>query len=50
MDFVVGNLNKLQKLGLDRKINGNFNVFTLGPMAQATLVANDWMCEMLFTL
>ncbi len=50
VDFVVGNLNKLQKLGLDRKINGNFNVFTLGPMAQATLVANDWMCEMLFTL
>jgi hypothetical protein len=30
-------LNKLQELGLERKISWTLNVFTLGPMAQATL-------------
>ncbi len=29
MDFVVGNSNKLQKLGLEGKISWPFNVFTL---------------------
>ncbi len=36
VDFVAGNSNKLQKLGLYEKIS---NVFTLGPTAQATLVS-----------
>jgi hypothetical protein len=31
VDFVVGNSNKLEKLGLEGKISGNLNVFTLGP-------------------
>jgi hypothetical protein len=30
-------LNKLQELGLERKIIRVLNVFTFGPMAQATL-------------
>ncbi len=35
----VGNPNKLQKFGLEGKIGfGTFNVFTLGSIAQATLV------------
>jgi len=38
LEFVAGNSNKLQKLGLERKINWALNVFTLGPMAQGTLV------------
>jgi hypothetical protein len=38
VDFVAGNSNKLQKLGLEGKISSALNVFTLGPMAQATLV------------
>jgi hypothetical protein len=38
VDFVVGNSNKLQKLGLEGKICWVPNVFTLGPTAQATLV------------
>jgi hypothetical protein len=38
VDFVAGNSNKLQKLGLEGKISGSFNVFTLGPTTQATLV------------
>ncbi len=39
--FVVGNSNKLQKLGLEGKISWAFNAFTLGPMAHATLVVNN---------
>jgi hypothetical protein len=39
IDFVAKNSNNLQKLGLERKINWVFNVFTLGPIVQATLVA-----------
>jgi hypothetical protein len=39
--FVVGKSNKLQKLGLEGKFNQTFNVFTLEPMAQATLVVNN---------
>jgi len=39
--FVVENSNKLQKMGLEGKINEAFNVFTLGPMAQATLEVNN---------
>ncbi len=38
MDFVAENSNKLQKLGLDGRISWAFNVFTLEPMAQATLI------------
>jgi len=38
---VARNSNKLQKLGLKGKISWVFNVFTLEPMAQATLVPND---------
>jgi hypothetical protein len=38
IDFVVKNSNKLQKLGLERKIRWAFNVFTLGPTIQAALV------------
>jgi hypothetical protein len=38
--FVVGNLNKLKKLTLERKISWTFNVFTLGPMTYTTLVLN----------
>jgi hypothetical protein len=38
VDFVVGNSNKLQKLGLEGKINWALNVVTLGPMARGTLV------------
>ncbi len=38
MDFVAGNSNKLQKLGLQGKISWTLNVFTLGPTTQATLV------------
>ncbi len=48
VDFVVGNSNKLQKL--EGKISGNLNVFTLGPMAQAILVADDWTYEMLYAI
>jgi hypothetical protein len=29
VDFVAGNSNKLQKLGLEGKISSAFNVFTL---------------------
>jgi hypothetical protein len=39
MNFVAGNSNKLQKLGLEAKISWALNVFTLRPMAQATLVS-----------
>ncbi len=39
--FVVGNSNKLQKLGLEGNISQAFNVFTLGPIAQATLVVKN---------
>jgi len=38
LEFVAENSNKLQKLGLERKINWALNVFTLDPMAQGTLV------------
>jgi hypothetical protein len=38
MNFVLDNSNKLQKLGLEGKINQAFDVFTLGPTAHATLV------------
>jgi len=37
VDFCSGNSNKLQNLGLG-KFSWAFNVFTLGPMAHATLV------------
>ncbi len=30
MDYVIGNSNKLQKLGLEEKMSWAFNVFTLG--------------------
>jgi hypothetical protein len=33
VDFVDGNSNKLQKLGLEGKISWALNVFTLGPTA-----------------
>jgi hypothetical protein len=36
VDFVPGNSNKLQKLGLEGKIRAN--VFTLGPTAHATCI------------
>jgi hypothetical protein len=39
MNFVAGNSNKLQKLSLQAKFSWALNVFTLGPMAQATLVS-----------
>jgi hypothetical protein len=43
MHFVVENSKKLQKLGLEEKINWTFNVFTLGPTIQTTLVMmNCW--------
>jgi len=29
VNFVLGNSNKLQKMGLNEKISGTFNVFTL---------------------
>jgi hypothetical protein len=38
VDFVVENSNKLQKLGLEGKVNSILNVFTLGPMAHVTLI------------
>ncbi len=38
VNFVAGNSKKLQKLGLEGKISSALNVFTLEPMAQATLV------------
>jgi hypothetical protein len=38
IDFVAQNSNKLQKLGLERKIRWAFNVFTLDSTIQATLV------------
>ncbi len=38
MDFVAINLNKLPKLSLERKFSLTFNVFTLGPIAHATLI------------
>jgi len=38
VDFVAENSKKLQKLGLEGKISWAFNVFTLGPTTQATLV------------
>ncbi len=37
MDFVAGNSNKLQILGLEGIISWALNVFTLGPMTQPTL-------------
>jgi hypothetical protein len=40
--FVVENSNKLQKLGLEGKISWSFNVFTLGPTTQTTLVMMNW--------
>ncbi len=40
VNFVAGNSNKLQKLGLEGKFSWTLDVFTLGPTAQATLV---WM-------
>ncbi len=41
VNFVAGNSNKLQKLGLEGKISSALNVVTLGPMAQATLVGKN---------
>jgi hypothetical protein len=38
VDFVVGNSNKLQKLGLEGKLTRGLNVFTLGPRAHTTLI------------
>jgi hypothetical protein len=38
MHFVAENSNKLQKLGLEEKISSTFNMFTLGPTTQTTLV------------
>jgi hypothetical protein len=38
VNFVAGNSNKLPKLGLEGKISGALNVFTLVSRAQATLV------------
>jgi len=38
IDFAAKNSNKLQKLGLERKIIWAFNVFTLGLTIQATLI------------
>ncbi len=38
VNFVAENSNKLQKLGLERQISWALNVFTPGPMSQATLV------------
>jgi hypothetical protein len=49
MDFVVGYSNKLQKLGLEGKISWVLNVFTLGPIAQVTIVAfNSFICILLW--
>jgi hypothetical protein len=42
MHFVAENSNKLQKLGLEVKISWTFNVFTLGPTTQTTLVMMNW--------
>jgi len=42
MNFVVGNSDNLQKLGLEGKISWALNVFTLGPTTQATLISMDW--------
>jgi hypothetical protein len=39
VDFVAGNSNKLQKLGLEGKVSRALNVFTLGSTAQAKLVS-----------
>jgi len=36
--IVVGNSNKLQKLGLEGNINWALHVFTLGPMTHTTLI------------
>jgi hypothetical protein len=42
MHFDVENSNKLQKLCLEGKISWTFNVFTLGPTTQTTLVMMNW--------
>jgi hypothetical protein len=39
VDFDAGNSNKLQKLGLEQKINLVLNVLTIGPTSHATLVS-----------
>ncbi len=44
VDFVFKNSNKLQKLGLKGKFGWAFNVFTVGPMAHATLIIIDQHC------
>jgi hypothetical protein len=38
VNFVAMFSNKLQNLNLEGKINGAFNVFTLGPITQAILI------------
>jgi hypothetical protein len=38
VNFVAGNSNKSPKLGLERKISGTLNLFTLVSRAQATIV------------
>jgi hypothetical protein len=43
VDFVVGNSNKLQKLGLEGKVTQALNVFTLGPRAHATLINENYV-------
>jgi hypothetical protein len=43
MDFVVENSNKLQKLGLERKVTQALNVFTLGPRAHAMLINENYV-------
>ncbi len=48
IDFAAKSLNKLQNLGLEGKINWALNVFTLGQIAQDTLVPIKrelFMCE-----
>jgi hypothetical protein len=41
VDFVAGNSQTMQKRGFKGKICWALNVFTLGPMAQATLVGSE---------
>jgi len=38
VDFVVGNSNKLQELGLERKNHLSLHCVHIGPMEQATLM------------
>jgi len=41
LDFLVENLNKLQKLGLKGKIRQVSNVFTIGLTSHVTLINCD---------